>query len=256
MKKIRIPFVFEILLCAFLLIMFRISAHWQYFVYDFAGIMTRSAITDFLGIITHILCFSIVIALGLKIQKRTLVSVCFFKKTSVLVWFSLVLCAVGYVLFQFYIDILFATFSEGWTTDFAANENILPADVIDTAVIPAIAEELLIKGLIFYTLRKRFNVIVSVIIASILFSACHLSITQFISHFLFSCFTFWVYLRTGSILLPMVIHFINNLFAIIMIWEPFGEIGTFYSAIILFGGGVYILYRASKKEKNAKKELG
>jgi len=255
MKINKIPFVFEILLCIFLLIMFRLSLYWQYFVYGSAGIINRSAITDFVGIITHIISFSVIIALGLKIQKRTIVSVCSFKKVNALVWCAFVLCSTGFVLFKFYINDLFYSFNWGWRTVSHTYENILFTDIIDTAVIPAIAEELLFKGLLFFTLRKRFNVIISVIISSMLFAACHLTLIQFIPLTLFSCFTFWVYLRTGSILLPMITHFMNNLFALILINESFDDIGTFFSAIILFGVGVYILYRVSKREKNEQKEL-
>ena len=246
--KIKIPFIYEILLCVLMIILFRISASWKYFIYSAIGIISRSIFTDIIGILTHILVFSIVFALGLKIQKRTLVSVCSFTKVNALVWCSLVLCTVGFVLFRFFLSALFDSFLWGWFTDYYTDENILFTNIVDHAVIPAIAEELLFKGLLYFTLRKRFNVFVSVIISSLLFAGCHLDLIQFIPLFLFSCFTFWVYLRTGNIILPMFIHFINNLFVFIMLWEPFSEPATFFAALILFFSGAYLFNKASKKE--------
>ena len=67
-------------------------------------------------------------------------------------------------------------------------------------------------------------------------------------HFLLSCYTFWIYLRSGSLILPMLLHFINNLFVDVLISEPFASLGTFYAALALFGTGSYLLHRLRKEE--------
>ena len=76
MKK---PVVYEIVLCVFLIILIRIVNFWQYLIYNIAGVNT---VTDILAITGHVLVFAIAIGVGLRDQKRTLASVCFFKKTS------------------------------------------------------------------------------------------------------------------------------------------------------------------------------
>jgi len=50
------------------------------------------------------------------------------------------------------------------------------------------------------------------------------------------------------LILPMFIHFINNLFVFIMLWEPFSEPATFFAALILFFSGAYLFNKASVKE--------
>ena len=246
-RIVKIPFVFEILLCVFLIILFQIKYFSEYLIYSIAGVTSRSIFTDIIEITFHILVFVVCIAVGSRIQKRTLASICFFKKASAGVWGALVLCSIGFVLFHYYITFLFYSFINGWTTDFDKSEGSLLFNTINMALIPAIGEELLIKGLIFSSLKKRHSLITAIVIASLLFAVCHLQPIRIVPLFMVSCFTFWIYLRTGSIVLPMFVHFINNLFTLVLISDPFNEIGTFYAALVLLAAGVYMLYTASKK---------
>ena len=50
------------------------------------------------------------------------------------------------------------------------------------------------------------------------------------------------------LILPMFIHFINNLFVFIMLWGQFSEPATFFAALILFFSGVYLFNKASEKK--------
>lgn len=246
-KKFRIPFVFELSLCIALILLFRLTFLWQDLIFSSFGITDLNAFVRFIFIFTHAVSFCVIIGVGLRIQKKTLASVCFFRKVSIKVWGALIVCSIGFVLFKFYINFLFDSFRWGWYTGYgAAVESNHIFYTIDIALIPAVAEEIMFKGLIFTSLKKRHSQITAVIIASLLFAATHLNIYQFIPHFLFSLFTFWVYLRTGSLILPMIIHFINNFFAFVLISEPFAELGTFYASILLFAIGFYLLNKASK----------
>jgi drug/metabolite transporter superfamily protein YnfA len=89
-----------------------------------------------------------------------------------------------------------------------------------------------------------------------MFAACHLSFIRLIPLLLFSCYTFWLYLRIGSLILPMLLHFINNLFSFVLISEPFASLGTFYAAIVLFAIGSYLLYGLSKSEQKKQNVKG
>jgi len=120
--------------------------------------------------------------------------------------------------------------------------------LINSAIIPAVAEELLIKGLVFTILKKYYSTITAVIIASLMFAVLHLTPIRIIPLFLCSCFTFWIYLRSGNLILPIFQHFINNLFSEVLINEPFASLGTFYAALALFGVGAYIMYKLNKIE--------
>jgi len=223
----------------------------DYILYKVFSISYYSLSGDILSIITQASVYIIVISVGLKKERKTLKSVCSFKKISGKVWVAAILCSVGFTLFYIYIISLAYSFRYGWDTDIVGSSDNFLVSLIDTAIIPAIAEEIMDKGLIFSILKKNFSTITSVIITSILFSAGHRDLIRFIPLFLFSCYFFWVYLRTGSIILPIMLHFVNNLFSFVLISEPFSSLGTFYSGLGLFLAGSYMLYNVSKTEKKA-----
>jgi membrane protease YdiL (CAAX protease family) len=157
------------------------------------------------------------------------------------------------VLFDFYIQFLFYSFVNDWNTNFDKTEGKFFFNLIDHALIPAVAEELLFKGLIFSTLKNRHSQITAVIIVSLMFAAAHLSFIHIIPHFIFSCYTFWLYLRSGSLILPMFLHFTNNLFTFVLVSEPFASLGTFYAALALFTIGSYLLHKVSRASEKGYK---
>jgi membrane protease YdiL (CAAX protease family) len=205
------------------------------------------------GIIIQVVAFTVVIGVGLKDQRKTLSSVCLFKKVNGRVWGAAIILSIGFTLFYFYLTALFYSFKYGWDTRFAKTEGNFFIILINNAIIPAIAEELLIKGLVFTILKKYYSTIVAVIIASLMFAVLHLTPIRIIPLFLCSCFTFWIYLRSGSLILPIFQHFINNLFSNVLISEPFASLGTFYAALALFGVGAYMMHSLNKAEKETAK---
>jgi membrane protease YdiL (CAAX protease family) len=239
-------FVYILGLCVLLLILLNGGSVINFILYGIFEISYNTAAANIVSIVLHAAAFAAVIAVGLKDQKLTLASVCFFKKVKIGVWGAALVCSVGYVLFDFYVQFMFFSFVDGWSPDLGVTEGNFLFNVISIALIPAVAEELLIKGLIFSILKKHYPLIASVIIASLMFAVLHLSIIRIIPLFLTSCYTFWVYLRSGSIILPMFLHFIHNLFAFVLISEPFSHLGTFYAALALFAIGSYLLRRSSK----------
>jgi len=242
----RVKYVFG--LCVLLLVLFRIEYYMGYvFAYIFQ--IYDSLFYDIADIVLHAAVFIVVIVVGLKDQKKTLASVCFLKKVDGNVWIAAILCSIGFTLFSFYFNALFYSFKYGWDMDFVEPYGGFFYNLIDTAIIPAVAEEILFKGLVFTILKKYYPTIVAIIIASLLFAGCHLELIRIISLFVFSCYTFWLYLRSGSLILPMFLHFTNNLFTFVLISDPFASLGTFYAALVLFGVDSYMLYNVSKTEK-------
>jgi len=235
-------------LCILLLALFRFSNLVEFILYEIFEIPLDSLFFYIMVIVLSIAIFTIVIAVGLKDQKKTLSYVCSFKKVSGQVWGAAILCSIGYTLFHFYLCTLFISFKYVWFMNYSIEEINFLFELIFTAIIPAVAEEILFKGIIYSILKKFYPTVAAAIIASIMFSACHLSIIRFIPLFLLSCYTFWLYLRSGSILLPMLLHFTNNLFTFVLIRDPFDSVWTFYCAIILLAAGSYMLYKLSKKE--------
>jgi len=81
--------------------------------------------------------------------------------------------------------------------------------VFALAVIPAIWEELIFRGLILQGLQK-YGAVTAVIVSSLLFSLIHLSPAQTIYQFFFGAICAIVYLRTKNLTYPIILHFVNN----------------------------------------------
>jgi membrane protease YdiL (CAAX protease family) len=87
-----------------------------------------------------------------------------------------------------------------------------------TAVIVApVLEELIFRGIMLEGLLKNYNPVKAILITNIFFGLAHLNPWQFIGAFLIGIFISWIYMRTRSIILPIVIHFINNLISYMII---------------------------------------
>jgi membrane protease YdiL (CAAX protease family) len=79
------------------------------------------------------------------------------------------------------------------------------------AVLPAICEEVLFRGVILNNLVKRnVGVHVAVWISAILFSAVHLEVLGFVSRTLMGATFGYAFVYSKSLWLPIILHFINN----------------------------------------------
>lgn len=78
------------------------------------------------------------------------------------------------------------------------------------AVLPAVCEELLFRGLIQSELNKATSPLFSIFFTAIFFAIFHLSATQFIYPLLLGIFLSTVMYSTKSIWYTIIIHFINN----------------------------------------------
>ncbi len=92
-------------------------------------------------------------------------------------------------------------------------------NLIIIAIIPAIGEELIFRGVIQQLLSKRFNKpILAIWIASILFSALHLQAGSFFPKMALGiCFGYLFYL-TGNLWISILAHFTNNALQVISIY--------------------------------------
>ena len=81
--------------------------------------------------------------------------------------------------------------------------------LISLAVIPAVCEELVFRGVIVNSLKHKGQLF-AIIFSSIMFSLFHFSPSQLIYPICFGLILAIVYLRTNNILFPILLHFINN----------------------------------------------
>ena len=99
------------------------------------------------------------------------------------------------------------------TTD---STSILIINLFMVAVLPAIGEELLFRGVLQRQLCKLFqNTFWGVLVASIVFSTIHLQFHGFIPRMLLGMLFGYLLVWSGSIWVPIIVHFINNALAVL-----------------------------------------
>lgn len=87
--------------------------------------------------------------------------------------------------------------------------------IISTAVVPAFAEEFAFRGILMGTLRK-FGDAFAIITSAIVFGAMHGNIVQVPFAFILGLVFAYVDCKTNSILPSIIIHFINNFYAVML----------------------------------------
>ncbi len=91
------------------------------------------------------------------------------------------------------------------------NTSVLLLNICLMAILPALGEELLFRGIIQRIGYAFFrNPQVSIWITALLFSAVHFQFAGFLPRFLLGLFLGYLYYWTEHLMLPIVIHFFNN----------------------------------------------
>jgi len=92
--------------------------------------------------------------------------------------------------------------------------NSLFFSLISIALIPAIFEELIIRGILFNNLIKNNSFIKSLIIATVIFSVIHMNLPKLPILILGSIFTCYIYYKTKNILYAILIHISINVVSV------------------------------------------
>lgn len=96
--------------------------------------------------------------------------------------------------------------------------------VLFVALLPAVCEELVFRGMIYNALRRKFGVALSVILSAIMFALIHFSIFQTIHQLILGVVLALIVYVTGSIVYAMIFHFLNNF--IVLIFSYFSSLST------------------------------
>lgn len=87
------------------------------------------------------------------------------------------------------------------------------------ALLPAIGEELIFRGVFQRILTKIFSSgYVAVMISAFIFSALHLQFYGFVPRFILGLVYGYLFLWSGTLWLPVIAHFINNALSVIITW--------------------------------------
>ncbi len=136
-------------------------------------------------------------------------------------------------------------------------------NVLVMAVIPALGEELLFRGVfqrLFHEWSK--NIHLAIWVSAFLFSAMHMQFYGLIPRMVLGAFLGYLFYWSGSLWLPIIAHFINNGIAVTMFYikgevaEKADTIGTedgvstmLFTSIIIVSALIYSFYRVSKEKK-------
>jgi uncharacterized protein len=92
----------------------------------------------------------------------------------------------------------------------------LAANLIIMALVPAIGEELVFRGILQQQLmRKIANPWVGILLAGAIFSAIHLQFEGFLPRWLLGVLLGWMFWRTQNFWVPVAAHFFNNAFQVV-----------------------------------------
>jgi uncharacterized protein len=97
------------------------------------------------------------------------------------------------------------------------NNELLPA-LIGFAVLPAIAEELVFRGVLARSVA-RLSPVIAIVIATVVFSSYHLNPSQILGTLPFSLAASTLAVRSGSVLPGMLAHVLNNAIVIALTRE-------------------------------------
>lgn len=115
---------------------------------------------------------------------------------------------------------------------------VVPALIV-IAVMPAIFEEGLFRGVILNSCEDGAGTVRTVLIVGFAFSLFHASAEQTVYQFFAGCVFAFVAIRAGSILPSVVMHFINN--AIIIVFAACGLLDEAGNLVISTGGQIALI---------------
>lgn len=110
---------------------------------------------------------------------------------------------------------------------------LLVLDIVLTGILPGFCEEVFNRGGLLTTIRGSFPFVITLIIMGVEFGLFHQNITQVFYTMLFGALMAFICLKSGSIFPCMIIHFVNNTFAVVNDYcDEYGLLGGGFYRII------------------------
>jgi len=143
--------------------------------------------------------------------------------------------------------------SEGYAR---ANESFyastLVIELIGSAILSPIMEELVFRGIVFGNMRKIMNVPQAVFLSALLFGLIHFNIVQFVYAFLLGLVLAAFMYKSGHVYAAMIGHITANAFAVIrtetgiLKWTVDGSVMAWVVSVMCLGVGAVIFYYYAK----------
>ena len=98
-------------------------------------------------------------------------------------------------------------------------------NILIIAIVPAIGEELLFRGVILKELlTTKLNPHISVILVAVLFSLFHFQLSSFLPKMVIGLILSYAYFWTRNLMYPILIHFFNNALQVTLLYTASEEL--------------------------------
>lgn len=169
---------------------------------------------------THILYGVFIVLIGIVLLRLFKINLLSFKKLTL----SQVIYIIGGALLIYGLDHLYLHFHDVPTNEQELDRELqhtpLYMSIVTIAIIPAIVEEIVFRGMIIRVVFRK-HLFIGLVVSSLVFASLHESDT-WIGYlpYLYSGVIFGlIYLKTKRLEVVILIHFINNLSSLlILIW--------------------------------------
>ncbi len=112
-----------------------------------------------------------------------------------------------------------------FTTDTSTGGFIV--NIIMMAVLPAVGEEFLFRGVIQNEITERTKKpYMALVLTSLIFSTVHFEFAGFLPRFLLSMILGYLFLKSGSLVFPILTHFLNNVSVVVASYFSGSPIGS------------------------------
>lgn len=161
-----------------------------------------------------------------------------------------------YILSNFIIE-LFAKLFPSIVENYGAYAELLSVDnlwlsILTIALLPAVFEELLFRGVIFNSFNKKYGVVIAVFVSALLFGVYHMNWIQGIYAFIFGLALAYMYFKSNSLFVPIIFHFVNNLISTLVTYYDLviniDSIFNIFFILSAIGLLVLAIYICEKKE--------
>lgn len=139
----------------------------------------------------------------------------------------------------------------------------LIVNLLMIAVIPAIGEELIFRGILLKSLNKMTsNIHIAAFVSAIIFSAVHMQFYGFLPRMVLGLVLAYLFIWSGSIWVPIIAHFANNALAVMVAYfhnkgvlvqslENFGNFSDqnifMLMFVIFFALAIFMFYFVNRK---------
>lgn len=191
------------------------------------------------------------------LRKINLKEICSVVATQLCLSMGISLLLIGLVYFLFP-DILNKLLSQSSISEVSSYGSLLISMLI-TVIGAPLMEELFFRAVIFKRISRKFNIYVGMILSSLIFGLLHIDLA-IIGAFIFGIACCILYIKYKNILIPMTVHFFNNLLAFLPQLNinsqtdssPMNSVDAKYSIIfglILFLIGMFFFIKFIKNNK-------